>query len=763
MVRAWYVEESWYDEVATAIDLWSHSPEDHYLTAAVDREGYARLLDQGFVVEVDPKATAALGRPNVPLAGQGSGIPGFPCYRTVEETHADAAAIAAAHPKLAAWIDIGDSYDKTVNAATGYDLRVLRLTNTAIAASKPALFVNTAIHSREYTTAELGLRFAEWLIARYDVDPDVTWLLDHHEIHLNLVANPDGRKIAETGALWRKNTRPACADTSRRGVDLNRNFDFGWGCCGGSTADPCLETYRGSGPSSEPEDAAVRDYLRALFPDQRPDDTTTPAPSDSTGIMLDVHSFGTVVLWSWGFTNTQPPAPNGAQLYTLGRKYSYFTQYFPMHGSFGTVDGATKDFAYGDLGVPGFTIELGSTFFEQCPMFEGVILPDNLESLLYTAKVTRTPYRTPAGPDSEPSVPKEAVTAGTPVALSAIVDDTRYSNRNGTEPTEQIYGVEYFVDTPPWDPGATPLAMTADDGTFDEAIEAVSATIDTSGLAVGRHTVFVQARDTNLNTGAVSAVFLDIRDASAPILEGFVRATDGTPLMATVTAGRFETTSDPVTGYYRFDFPADSYEVTVSAPGYAPMQESVEVPPLASLERDFRLPPLLTFFDDDVEGGNLGWTADSPWAITTEAASSGSSSWTDSPGGSNSNSVDASLTSPSFDFSNHVGVVVSFQLEYDLTPALHIGYVEVSTDGGGTWEVIEAFTGPSEPWHPRSLPLPTLDGAADARVRFRMEGNGGSSLDGYWIDDVLIEAALSLSVFADGFETGDTSGWSVTF
>ena len=45
------------------------------------------------------------------------GIPDYPCYRTVEETYADLADLAAAYPDLASWNDIGDSWDKRRQAA----------------------------------------------------------------------------------------------------------------------------------------------------------------------------------------------------------------------------------------------------------------------------------------------------------------------------------------------------------------------------------------------------------------------------------------------------------------------------------------------------------------------------------------------------------------------------------------------------------------------------------------------------------------------
>ena len=147
----------------------------------------------------------------------------------------------ADYPLLATWNDVGDSWEKvTPGGNPGYDLMVLKLTNSTIPGPKPKLFAMSSIHAREYTTAELNTRFAEHLVGNYGDDPDITWLLDYHEIHLMLQSNPDGRKHAETGISWRKNTNENyCSPTSpNRGADLNRNFEFQWGCCGGSSGSP---------------------------------------------------------------------------------------------------------------------------------------------------------------------------------------------------------------------------------------------------------------------------------------------------------------------------------------------------------------------------------------------------------------------------------------------------------------------------------------------------------------------------------------------
>ena len=106
--------------------------------------------------------------------GQTSGIPGFSCYRTVEETFATAEAIVADHPEIAAWVDVGDSWEKLGDPDQGYDIRVLQLGRSISDGpdpDKPKLFVNTAIHAREYTTAELGTRFGLYLASNYGKDP----------------------------------------------------------------------------------------------------------------------------------------------------------------------------------------------------------------------------------------------------------------------------------------------------------------------------------------------------------------------------------------------------------------------------------------------------------------------------------------------------------------------------------------------------------------------------------------------------------------
>jgi len=540
LVRVYYGEDGdLYSGVLISFDVLETDYERGYHVVLVTPQDLARLEAAGVRVETDPVRTLdQYFQPRAAPLGQIETIPSYPCYRTVEETFATAQSIVDTYPTLATWADQGDSWEKTA-ALGGYDMMVLVLTNSAVPGPKPKLFATSALHAREYATAELMTRFAEYLVNGYGTDADATWLIDHHELHFMLQTNPDGRKKAETGLSWRKNTNQNyCSPTSNyRGADLNRNFPFKWGCCGGSSGSECDSTYRGPSPASEPETQAVRDYLLAQFPDQRGPLDTDPAPDDATGIYLDIHAYGNLVLWPWG--HTADLAPNATQLQTLGRKMAYWNDYEPKQalGLYPT-DGTTDGFSYGELGLASYCIELGTQFFQACSYFENTIVPDNMPSLIYAAKVVRTPYMTPAGPDAmnlslSDGAAAPGVAPGTPVTLQATVNDTRYNNSNGTEPTQNIAAAEYYVDTPPWVTGATAVAMSASDGTFDSSVEGAEATIDTAGLSEGQHIVFVRGQDAAGNWGAFSAVFLYI-SASGPSVD-ILNPAEGSTIGGTVT------------------------------------------------------------------------------------------------------------------------------------------------------------------------------------------------------------------------------------
>ncbi len=751
VVKAYYDDLEMVSNLTHAIEPWEINFDKQYIVLDVDAAEYWQLERAGFRLEIDEKLTTELNMPRAPLAGQGGGIPGYPCYRTVEETYDTAANIATNYPDLAEWVDVGDSWEKvTPGGLPGYDMMVLVLTNENIQRTKPKLFITSAIHAREYTTAELNTRFAEYLVTGYGSDADATWLLDNHEVHLMLHANPDGRKQAETGLLWRKNTNNNyCANTNNRGADLNRNFQFQWNCCGGSSNSQCSDTYHGASAASEPETQAVQNYLFANFQDLRDPPIGAAAPLTTTGIYIDIHSYSQLVLWPWGFGSI--PTGNDTELVTLGRKMAYFNNYTPQQAiDLYVTDGTTDDFVYGELGIPAFTFELGTSFFQACGTFENTIFPDNLAALVYAAKAVREPYIAPAGPEAlGVAVSTAAIAAGTPVTLTATLNDVRYNNQNGTEPTQNIMAGEYYIDVPPWITDTTPVAlpMAPADGSFNTSIEGAIAVIDTTGLPDGRHTIFVRGQDANGVWGVFSAVLLYIIDpAVAPIIGGEVTAADsGLPLAATITANTiFQTTNNPGTGVYQMQVISDTYTITAvpTDPNYAPNTVTGIVAQNGqTIQQDFQLYPYCDVFFDDVESGVNGWTAQSPWAITTEAAHSPTHSWTDSPGSNYANNRNVAITSPVFDLTGYENVTLDYWQICDTEAGYDYCRVEISSDGGANWSEVINFDGPHTQWEEISLPLPALDGLANARIRFRFTSDGSITDDGWHVDDIRLRAA----------------------
>ncbi len=489
----------------------------------------AQLQRTGLRVQIDQTATDRIRSVETAMANRQFGtrsISGYACYRTVEETYTTIDQLVANKPALASVSNIGPTWLKT-NSAGGYDMKVLRLTNSAtntLRPNKPPMVLFGSIHAREYTPAELLTRYAEWLVNGYGTDPEATWLMDNYTFYLVLQANPDGRKKAETGLSWRKNVNNSNGSCSANsvGTDLNRNFPFRWNTVpGGSSGNACTDTYRGPVPQSEPETQHLMNlvagtpnasgvYSGGLFPDRRGDTNSSAAPDDYQGLFLDVHSFSQLVLWSWG--DTTSPAPNSTALRTFGRRMAFFNNYRPQQSNeLYATDGTTDDTMYGLLGVPSYTLELGVSFFESCSTFTSSTLPNNLATLKYAARNLTAPYRYPSGPNTvSVSTSSATVAAGTPVTISAILDDSQFNQSNGTEATQAIASAKLYLDLPPWEAGAVGITMTASDGSFNATRETATASLGTTGLGVGRHIVYVQGTDASGLPGTPNAVLLNI-------------------------------------------------------------------------------------------------------------------------------------------------------------------------------------------------------------------------------------------------------------
>ncbi len=489
-----------------------------YLLIVADAAEVGALRRQGFTVTLEHAGTSR----RAPFTFYGG-------YRTVFEHYQHLDAVAAAYPHLARVIDYGDSWRKTTNPADAHDLKVICITRLRPGdcalnpnTDKPRFLMMAAVHARELSTSEMAWRWIDYLVAGYGSDPDVTWLLDHQEMWVIPVANPDGRFIVETGNIWqRKNANTTHCPSGTFGVDLNRNASFAWGGSG-SSGYPCDDTYRGPAPASEPEEYHLEALMQQLFHDQRGPLITDSAPLTTSGVMLTLHSYSNLVLFPWGWVQCAygspcPPslrAPNDAGLRALGFRMSYFNGYIASQApeALYWADGTTDDWAYGALGIPAYTFEIGPGDGSACAYFhpnyacqDSLFWPQNLGAFVYAAKVARQPYALAHGPSA---LSLTLGVSGTLLTVAATIDDATLGLAGFDRPAVQpISAAELYVDVPPW-AGGVPIPMSAQDGSFDATSERVVGTLDIGSLNLGRQLIFVRGRDAAGNWGPVTAMWI---------------------------------------------------------------------------------------------------------------------------------------------------------------------------------------------------------------------------------------------------------------
>jgi hypothetical protein len=449
-------------------------------------------------------------------------LPDFPCYRTLDTVLADASSLAEAHPDLADWLDIGDSWLKQYGSDDeGFDLNVLKLTNQNTDGDKPVLFVMSALHARDLSPVELNLRFAEYLLDNYDQDPEVTWLLDETEIHLLLVANPDGRALVEeqiasgwagtggTDARLKNLNAATCSDLDLTGTDLRRNFPFEW--AGGYLG--CTNIYSGASALSEPESSSIQAYFDDVFSDFRDDDPFDIA--EVSGLLLNMESYGDIFRYPYFYTGDD--APEEAELYTLANKLAYGLDAFPTEPTT-QFHGTPEDYVYAELGIPALAYAIGSSsegqYFMNCGDFEEE-LNANLNMLIRAAKASFAPYSLPAGPEiTNLSIQSRIENGQILWQLSAVAKTNLY--RFTTDPTPIGASAVYSFDLAPWQEGAVLYDIQPEDGSWDKAEEALFAELEVSTLQPGQHRVYVQAALEDGTAGLASAGTITI-DPEEPL------------------------------------------------------------------------------------------------------------------------------------------------------------------------------------------------------------------------------------------------------
>lgn len=240
----------------------------------------------------------------------------------------------------------------------------------------PAIYITALAHAREWISPATVSYVVDQFVNLHGSNERITRILDNITWHVVAVSNPDGYEYTwDENRLWRKNRRNNLDGTY--GVDWNRNFSAGWGGPG-SSSNTNSETYRGTSAFSEPETIAIRDDITSL---------------GNVLMFFDVHSYSQLMLWPYGYEESEPEGEAGELHRTIGEGVTdaiasvYGTAFTPQPAyDLYLASGTSLDWGWDAAGAYAFTYELRDTGAFGFILPPEQIIPSGeeiLESFLY--------------------------------------------------------------------------------------------------------------------------------------------------------------------------------------------------------------------------------------------------------------------------------------------------------------------------------------------------------------------------------------------
>ncbi|MCX5526237.1 M14 family metallopeptidase [Streptomyces bobili] len=270
-------------------------------------------------------------------------------YHNYAEMNAEIDQRVAAYPNIISKRVIGTSYQ-------GRNIVAIKISdNVGTDEAEPEVLFTHHQHAREHLTVEMALYLIRELGAGYGTDSRVTSMVNNREIWIVPDLNPDGGEYdVATGSYrsWRKNRQPNSGSTAV-GTDMNRNWAYRWGCCGGSSGSPSSETYRGTAAESAPEVKVVANFVRSRV--------VGGVQQIKAGI--DFHTYSQLVLWPFGYTSadttTGMTADDRNAFATVGRSMAASNGYTPEQASdLYITDGSIDDYLWGTHKIFSYTFEM---------------------------------------------------------------------------------------------------------------------------------------------------------------------------------------------------------------------------------------------------------------------------------------------------------------------------------------------------------------------------------------------------------------------
>uniref|UniRef100_A0A4W3IVG3 Carboxypeptidase A1 n=2 Tax=Callorhinchus milii TaxID=7868 RepID=A0A4W3IVG3_CALMI len=298
---------------------------------------------------------------NLSMMERSTGSFNYGTYHTLQEIYYWMDEMVADYPNLVTKQQIGSS--------TEYQpLYVLKFSTGG--ASRPAIWIDSGIHAREWVSPASAIWMAKKMASEYGSDFAITSLLNKMDVFMEIVVNPDGYLYTHSrNRMWRK-TRSKVSGSSCVGVDANRNFDAGFGGPG-TSGNPCLETYRGTHAHSEPEVQAIVNFV---------------LEHRNIKSFITIHSYSQLLMFPYGY-KCSPPTSYYELAAIASSAVADLSSLYGTRYRTGTIcdtiyqaSGGSIDWTY-DMGIQySFAFELRDTGYH------GFLLPP--EQIIPTAQET---------------------------------------------------------------------------------------------------------------------------------------------------------------------------------------------------------------------------------------------------------------------------------------------------------------------------------------------------------------------------------------
>lgn len=202
---------------------------------------------------------------------------GWDRYQSYDETNTWMKQMEEQHPGVVTRFNIGKSYQNR-------DTYGLRLSRGGGSAKKPAVFIESGVHSREWVAPATSTWIFNHLAT--SEDPKVRQLSTDYDWYVVPVVNPDGYvHTHQANRMWRKSMRRSLLCM---GTDINRNWNYHWREAG-SSSYACSDLYAGSSAMSEPETRNLDNFMKKI--------------KDNVKLYISFHAYSQLLLWPEGHTS----------------------------------------------------------------------------------------------------------------------------------------------------------------------------------------------------------------------------------------------------------------------------------------------------------------------------------------------------------------------------------------------------------------------------------------------------------------------------